>query len=227
MKKIVIKKIVISTLVLSIFIVPKIGSAQQINWRSLNDNKPHIINANVGWEYGFVAGVGYGQKLKTKLPIVLNLTYSSPFGDKVFDDFKTRLGAQAEVLKMGSFSASVKAYSIFRRYQNELVRLVNFGSEFSTNVGYYKEKWYIAGEFGFDKAITTHIKNSEAMKRIYPGVQNGWYVPTAGNYFYGVASGYSIKSNDIYIKVGKEVSQGFTTTPTLPFYLQFGINKRF
>ena len=212
---------------MAILIVPNICLGQQINWRNFKDSKPHMVNANTGWEYGCIVGVGYGQKIKTKLPFVLNIEYSAPLGNKIFNDFKTKLGGQAEILRINSFSASVKAYSIFRRYQNELVRLVNFGSEFSTNIGYYKPSWYIGGEFGFDKAITTHIKNSGAMKSIYPGVQDGWYTPTGGNFFYGAIASYSIKSSDIYIKAGKTVTQDFKTTPTIPLYLQIGYNRRF
>ncbi|MDP1762652.1 MAG: hypothetical protein Q8L07_02115 [Sediminibacterium sp.] len=221
------KKIINKFILLAILTIPNICSAQQINWRNFKDNKTHIVNINTGWDYGLVAGIGYGHKLKIKLPIVLNIEYSSPFGEKVFDDIKTKLGGQAEVIKANSFSVSIKAYSIFRRYENEFARLVNFGSEFSTNFGYYKLKWYIAGEFGFDKAITTHIKNSKEMKSIYPNIQDGWYVPTGGNFFYGIISGYTFKSIDVYIKAGKSVTQDFKVTPTIPVYLQLSFNRRF
>jgi hypothetical protein len=181
----------------------------------------------MGWDYSTVEGIGYGQKLKTKLPVVLNMEYSFPFGENIFDDFKTKLGGQAEVLKMDNFSVSVKAYGIFRRYENDLVRLVDFGSEFSTNFGYYKTNWYIAGEFGFDKAIATNIKNTDEMKTMYPDVQDGWYVPTGGNFNFGIVSGYSFKSNDLYVKIGKSMTQDFKTTPAVPYYLQIGYNRRF
>ena len=214
-------------IILFILLISKTSSAQQINWRNLQDNKPHIVNVYMGWDYSTVAGIGYGQKLKTKLPVVLNMEYSFPFGENIFDDFKTKLGGQAEVLKMDNFSVSVKAYGIFRRYENDLVRLVDFGSEFSTNFGYYKTNWYIAGEFGFDKAIATNIKNTDEMKTMYPDVQDGWYVPTGGNFNFGIVSGYSFKSNDLYVKIGKSMTQDFKTTPAVPYYLQIGYNRRF
>lgn len=214
-------------LVLSILIIPNICSAQQINWRNFNRNQRHIANANIGFDYGFVAGVGYGQLLKTKLPVVLNVEYSAPFGNKIFDDFKTKLGGQTEILKLNNFSVSVKAYGIFRRYENDLVKITNFGSEFSSNFGYYKANWYLAGEFGFDKAISTQIKNTDKMKNVYPNIQDGWYLPTGGNFFYGIVSGYSLKSSDIYIKIGKRITQDFKIAPAIPVYLQVGFNKRF
>ncbi|MFM9841262.1 MAG: hypothetical protein ACKVOQ_23560 [Cyclobacteriaceae bacterium] len=220
------KNIVKTFLLATVLAVPHISLSQQINWRSFSDTERHIININTGWDYGLIAGLGYGYKLNLKLPIVLGIEYSSPFGKDLVDDFKTKIGGQAEVLKMKNFSVSVKAVGIFRRYQNDLARFANFGSEFSANFGYYKPRWYIAGEFGFDKAITTNIMNSEAMKTIYPHVKDGWYVPTGGNFFYGFVSGYSFKSNDLYLKIGKMITQDFKTTPTIPFYFQLGFSKK-
>ena len=221
------KKVQSAFIILSILMISKTSSAQQINWRNLDNNKPHIVNVNMGWDYSTVVGIGYGQKLKTTLPVVLNVEYSFPFGNNMFDDFKTKFGGQAEVLHMESFSVSVKVYGVFRRYENDLVRLVDFGSEFSTNFGYYKSNWYVAGEVGFDKAIATNIKNSNEMKSIYPNVQDGWYVPTGGNFNFGIASGYSFNSNDLYLKIGVTVTEDFKMRPSVPYYLQIGYNRRF
>ena len=221
------KKVQSAFIILSILMISKTSSAQQINWRNLDNNKPHIVNVNMGWDYSTTAGIGYGQKLKTTLPVVLNIEYSFPFGNNIFDDFKTKFGGQAEVLHMESFSVSVKVYGVFRRYENDLVRLVDFGSEFSTNFGYYKSNWYVAGEVGFDKAIATNIKNSNEMKSNYPNVQDGWYVPTGGNFNFGVVSGYSFNSNDLYLKIGVTVTEDFKSRPTVPYYLQIGYNRRF
>ena len=65
------------------------------------------------------------------------------------------------------------------------------------------------------------------MKRNYPAIVDGWYVPTGGNFNYGIISGYTFKNNEVYIKTGKIVTQDFKATPTLPLYLQLGYNRRF
>jgi hypothetical protein len=221
------KKIQSALIALFILMISKTGSAQQINWRNLNDAKPHIATIYTGWDYATVVGIGYGQKLKTTLPVVLNFEYSSPFGNDVFDDFKTKFGGQAELLHTDNFSVSLKVNGIFRRYQNDLVRVAGFGSEFSTNFGYYKTNWYIAGDVGFDKAIATNIKNSDAMKSIYPDVQDGWYVPTGGNFNFGIVSGYSFKSNDLYLRTGLHATQDFNSAPSVPYYAQIGYGRRF
>lgn len=201
--------------------------AQNINWRSLQTDQKHIISFQAGFDYGFTTGIGYGYRLNTPKPILLNVEYSFPAGDHPFDDFKTRIGGQMEVFQSHGFSATVKAYCPFRRFENRQTRFVNFGAEFSGVVGYYKPKWFISGEFGLDKAIITHIKQSEGARKNGPSLQNGWYIPTAGNYFYGLQTGFSFGKNDISLNAGRIVSQGFKTTPLIPFYAQLRFNHRF
>jgi len=203
------------------------ATAQNINWKSFKENQNHIAAVNIGFDNSFSAGIGYGYKLKTKQPIVFNAEYSMPFGNNLVDDFKTKLGGQMEVVRIKNFAAAIKAHGIFRRYHSGLVTMSNFGSEFAANIGYYKTRWYAAGEFGFDKAIVTNIKNSSLMKDMYPAVRDGWYIPTGGNFFYGIQGGYSFGSNDLNLKIGKTVTQDFKTTAMLPVYLQLGFNRRF
>lgn len=203
------------------------STAQNINWRNLQSTQRHIVTANISLDNSIAVGAGYGWHLKSKLPIVLNIEYSMPVGKDVFDDFKTKIGGQAEVFSSRNFSTTVKAYGIFRRYENDFARFVNFGSEFSAVSGYYKKKWYAAGEFGFDKAIVTHVKHSELMKQYNPSLVNGWYIPTGGNFFYGIQSGLTLGNNDINLRVGKTLLQDFKSNPFVPFYFQLGWNRRF
>ena len=42
--------------------------------------------------------------------------------------------------------------------------LLNFGSDMSGIIGYYRAHFFVAGEAGFDKAIVTHFKHSENTK---------------------------------------------------------------
>jgi len=182
----------------------------------------HLVNLNVGFDNASVIGIGYGYHLKTKMPLVLNLEYSMPLGDRTFDDFKTKIGGQLNLVRANSFFAAVKVYGIIRRFENDFARMINFGSEFSTTAGLYKNKWFAAVELGFDKAITTHLKHSNLMKQYNPGVQSGWYIPTGGNFSCGLQVGYSFKRNDVYAKIGRTLSQDFKTTSIVPYYAQLG-----
>lgn len=201
--------------------------SQGINWKSLDKEQRHIINVNAGADYGLTAGAGYGYRLKSKMPIVLTIDYSFPAGDKLSDDFKTKIGGYIRLYEVNNFQFSAKILGVFRRYQNSYAYLLNFGSDIGATVGYYKRKWFVAGEAGFDKAIVTHFKHTAAYKQNYPSVKDGWYEPaTGGNFYYGLQTGFSFGRNDIYLKAGKVVSQDFSTTPLLPFYLQLGYNIR-
>lgn len=201
--------------------------SQGINWKSLDKEQRHILNINAGADYGLTAGAGYGYQLKSKMPIVLNIDYSFPAGDKLSDDFKTKIGGYIRLYEVNNFQFSAKILGVFRRYQNSYAYLLNFGSDIGATVGYYKQKWFVAGEAGFDKAIVTHFKHTSAYKQNYPSVKDGWYEPaTGGNFYYGLQTGFSFGRNDIYLKAGKVVSQDFSTTPLLPFYLQLGYNIR-
>lgn len=200
--------------------------AQTVNWRSLQTEDKHILNLNAGWDYGTSFGIGYGYKLDSKIPLIIGTEFSLPAGEDLVDDFKTKIGVQAEVFRYHSFSATVKIHGIFRRYQSDFVRLANFGSEFSTVFGYYRSRWYAAAELGFDKSIITHIRHSSLMEDYYPEIQSGWYIPTGGNFFYGLQLGYSFRKYDVYLKTGKTVTQDFKTEPPIPLYLQLGLNKK-
>lgn len=201
--------------------------AQTINWRSLQADDKHIVSLNIGWDYAATVGIGYGQKVRSKIPMIFGAEFSIPAGETLLDDLKVKSGIQAEVFKINGFSATVKVNGIFRRYESEFARLLNFGSEFSAVLGYYKPRWYVAADFGFDKAIVTHIKHSDVMQDYYPAIKSGWFLPTGGNFFYGIGGGYSFRNYDLYIKGGKTVTQDFKTTSMIPFYLQLGVNKKF
>jgi len=200
--------------------------AQNINWKNLEPSQKHIVNLNVGFDNATVVGIGYGYHLQTKMPLVLNVEYSMPLGDNHFDDFKTKIGGQLNVIQAGNFFTTVKAYGVFRRYQNDYARMFNFGSEFSATAGWYAHKWFAAGEFGFDKAITTKLQHSNLMKEYNPGLQSGWYIPDGGNFLYGLQAGYSFHRNDVYAKVGRTVAQDLKTKAIMPLYFQLGVTRK-
>lgn len=214
------------TLVAAFFFVEK-SYTQNINWKNLKKDDKHIATLFTGLEYGLVFGAGYGYQLKTKKPIILNIEFSTPSGNNLSDDFKTKLGGQVNLYKTKDFYFTAKAQGIFRRNENDFVRLQNFGSEISVTGGYYKRRWFTAIQIGFDKAIVTHFKHSDAYKQIYPDVKDGWYEPaTGGNFNFGLLAGYTFKHSDIFLAAGKLTTQNFSN-PQLPFYAQLGYIIKF
>lgn len=219
------KKIKILIFLALAFYNPTRGLSQILNWANLRKDQEHILTINAGVEHGVIFSAGYGNQLRSKLPIVLIADYSFPSGKKLFDDFKTKIGGQIRFNQTGDVHFSAKLYGVFRGYENNFARLINFGSDISATVGYYKTKWFVAGEAGFDKAIVTHFKHTESYKALYPMVKDGWYEPsTGGNFYFGLQLGYSFKKNDFYLKAGKIVTQDFQSQPLVPFSFQLGVN---
>ena len=219
------KNTIIATIVL--LGIAASACAQTINWQAFEPEQKHLLYIQTGWDYSMNFGVGYGRKFDTKWPVLTNIEYSFPAGERLFDDFKVRIGGQVEVLRKGGFSATVKAYCPIRRYENNLVTLFNFGGEFSGVAGFYKQKWFVAGEFGFDKAIATHVKHSQLALENASSLQSGWYVPTGGNFFYGLQTGYFFRENGITLKVGKVTNQGWKTEPFIPYFAQVAYQRNF
>ena len=204
------------------------SKSQTFNWNNFNKDREHIVNVNVSADHALTYGFGYNYKLRSKLPIILNAGYSFPSGANITDDFKTRIGAQIDWFHTGNLHFITKVQGVFRRYQNDYARLLNFGSDLSGTIGYYKSKWFVAGEIGFDKAIVTHFKHSELYKQNFPGIKDGWYEPsTGGNFYYGIQAGLSGKKIDVYLRAGKLIEQDFRTSPMLPIYGELGLSIKF
>jgi hypothetical protein len=219
------KRIIILTCFAILLLNPGKTFSQDINWNNIEGGQRHLINVNAGLDYGLTYGARYGYRLKSRIPILLTLEGSIPSGENLTDDFKTKIGASFRLYQSGHFQVAGKIQGVFRRYENSYARLLNFGSDMGLTAGYYKHKWFAAGEAGFDKAIVTHFKHSAAYKQNFPPVKDGWYEPaTGGNFYYGLQTGYSCRRNDIYLKGGKILTQDFKSTPLLPFYLQLGVN---
>ncbi len=202
--------------------------SQNINWRSFGESQRNVVQFNAGYDYGATAQIGYGREFLLIRPVVAGLDFSIPMGKVLVDDFKLRLGGQIEVVEIGGFSATVKIYSNLRRYQTEMVRIVSFGSDFGFLAGYYASTWYAAGEVGFDKAIATQLKNSDIMRANFPGIRDGWYVPTGGNWYYGVQGGKTIgEVIELSLRLGATDAQFADEDATVPLYLQLGMGVKF
>lgn len=202
--------------------------AQNINWSALNENQNNIVYLNFGYDFGVTTQVGYGYKAETFRPILFSADYSFPMGESLVDDFKVRLGGQISIYEYKNLIFSSKVFCVFRGHQTELVRMASLGSETSAIIGYYKPKWHIAGEFGYDKSSITHLKHSDTMKENFDSISDGWYSPSGGHFFYGIQGSKTIgKSIEISLRVGGINAQFKDKNPLLPFYTQLELNYKF
>ncbi|MCH5717579.1 hypothetical protein [Niabella hibiscisoli] len=211
------------TLYVCVYLITNTLSAQTINWA--NPQKGHVVNANIGANYGIIYRVGYGYKTVGRLPLMATLSFSVPSGDQLFDDFATHYGLEMVFLKWRHIRGTAAIQGIYRRFRNDLVTAKNFGAGLSVSLGVYKLRWFAAAETGFDKAIITHFQHSDVYEEEFPLVKNGWYNPaTGGNFNYGLRTGLSFKNNELTLRLGSIVNEDFKSKPMLPFYLQLGFN---
>jgi hypothetical protein len=215
-------------LTLALLFLMTSARAQNINWKRLENGTPQYIQLTAGYDYGFTAQLGYTRLVSLYRPIALGIELSMPMGSTVFDDFKVRFGGQVNLVERAGFALSARVMSNFRRYQNMYVRSVGFGADLGAIAGYYSNSWHANAEFGFDKAITTNLQHSDLLKSDYAQIENGWYVPTGGHYYYGVQAGKTLDTSlDISLRVGETRAQFDDKNAVLPYYFQLGLGKRF
>ncbi len=214
--------------ILAGMVLIQVGNSQNINWRSLGEDRQNLFQLNFGYDFGVTAQLGYSRAFTLVRPIVVGLDVSVPMGDVLVDDFKARIGGQVELAEAGGFSVTAKISSPFRRYQTQMVRIVSFGADLGLVAGYYQPTWYAAGEFGFDKSVATYLKNSDIMKAYYPAIRDGWYVPTGGNFYYGIQGGKTLgESLELSLRLGATKAQFDDENAVLPYYAQLGVGMRF
>lgn len=219
---------IILVVILTLFI--KMLSAQNINWAADKKSNRSLIHIATGLEHGVIYEAGYSYKISNHkmFPGYATVTYSFPSGNEIFDDFKSKAGANFNVLKVGSFQINAKAAGIFRTYKNDYVKIMNFGTEVSAVFGFFHKHGFVAVEGGFDKAIVTNLKHKSLYKEMYPSVTDGWYEPPAGGIFnFGLQGGVSLRNSDFTLRAGKTFYQDFHASPDLPFYAMIGYNYKF
>lgn len=199
--------------------------AQDVNYRALNDAR-HLVSANFGADYNTYYGIAYGYVLRTRhVPLIIGTEFMLPFGNDLADDWKWKGGVQADIFKSGDFSLVLKISGVIRRYESELSRIYNFGSDMAINAGYVRSKWGIVGVASFDKAIATHIRH-DLLKEYYPEIQDGWYVPTGGNFKFGARAHFRAGTWNTFLSAGKLFGQNFEDNPSLPFFTEVSVQKK-
>lgn len=137
-------------------------------------------------------------------------------------DFRARLQALTSVVRWRSLHLTGSATFITRGTENSIYRGLNFGSDFTGTAGVYRPGWFIAGEFGFDKAIITHITHSDWYRTyFYPEAKDGWYLTGGGTFHYGITAGVAIGHVELAGRVGRLRTEDFNDL-TPPIFLSLG-----
>jgi hypothetical protein len=142
-------------------------------------------------------------------------------------DYRARLGTQTSLLQWRSMHLTGSATFITRGTENSVYRGLNFGADVTGSLGVYRHGWFTAGEFGFDKAIITHLTHTDwYRKNFYPDAKDGWYLDAGGTYHYGLAGGFALGRTEVVGRVGLLRSERFNELAT-PGYVSLGVGMGF
>lgn len=186
------------------------------------------VYGTFGLDPAFVATVGYG-RVASLVGHDFQFTGDVGLAAAHLDarDFRARLGMQTSIVRWRSLNLTGSATFITRGTENSIYRALNFGADLTGTLGMYRRRWFAAGEFGFDKAIITHLTHSDWYRRhYYPDARDGWYLTGGGVYHYGVTAGVALGSAEVAGRFGWRQTENWKEL-TPPMYASLGIGIGF
>lgn len=215
------------TLVLGLGLIWAGKAHAQGNVARYTDAKNRLYTS-FGLDPALVGTVGYGRVVRVfghRFEFTGDIALAAAHVDT--RDFRARLGAHTSIVRVGSVHLTGSATFITRGTENSVYRALNFGSDFTGTVGYYRHRWFAAGEFGFDKDIITHITHSDWYRdNYYPGARDGWYLDAGGVFHYGANAGVAIGRVELSARFGWRKTENWKDLPS-PVYGSLGLGVGF
>jgi len=186
------------------------------------------VYTTFGLDPAVVASVGYGRVV----PLFgrewqLGVEGGVVAPDYDTRDFRARMQVRTTLLRWRSLRLVGSAAFITRGTENSIYRAFNFGADFTGAAGVYRRSWFLAGEFGFDKAVITHIAHSDWYRtHVYPEAKDGWYLNAGGTFRYGAAAGVAIGPAELAVRAGWLRTEDFNDLLP-PMYAGLGVGVRF
>lgn len=200
--------------------------AEGLNLAKL-DETTNVVQVSTGAEFGFVAGAGYARVIPLLgRQLVLSGDVVLPWAGLDLSDYRVRVGALMPIVTGAHWKLAGSVAPTARGTKNEISRMTSVGADLGAVGGYYAHRWFVAGELGFDWAMTTHITNTDAYRsNVFAGARDGWYANPGGNARAGLQGGLSFGSYDVILRVG-EVRGTDCQPPLLPFYGTLAVDTR-
>jgi hypothetical protein len=186
------------------------------------------VHVTFGLDPALVTSVGYGHVIRV---FDHDLLFVGDYGVAAARmdtrDFRVRVGTQTSLVRWGSLHLTGSATFITRGTENSIYHGLNFGSDFTGTFGTYRQGWFAAGEFGFDKAIVTHLTHTDWYRTyFYPDAKDGWYIDAGGTFHYGLAGGVSFGRTDLIGRFGWRRTEDFNELMP-PIYVSAGMELGF
>ncbi len=217
--------IVLGALLLSALVAR--DAAAQWNVARMGEQANRVY-ATFGLDPAFVGTTGYGRVIRL-YGHAFQLTADIGLATAQLDtrDFRARVGTQTSLLRWRSLHLAGSATFITRGTQNQVYKALDFGADLTGALGLYRHGWFVAGEVGKDKAIITHVTNSEWYRKyFYPEAKDGWYLDAGGTIHYGVTAGLALGPMELAARFGwLRAENGDQMMP--PMYATLGVGVGF
>lgn len=214
----------IPAIALGLLVPALLAGGAQAQWNVARfDRSPNRIYSVFGLDPAFTTTVGYGRVVPVfGHPIQLSGDAGIGAAGMDLDDFRARLTATSSVLRWRSLHLAGSATFITRGTKNAIYQGLNFGADFTGAAGVYRPGWHVAGEFGFDKAIITHVTHTDWYRTyVYPDAKDGWYLDAGGIWHYGVAGSVAVGRLELLGRFGWQQTEEWNALDP-PVYASLG-----
>lgn len=188
---------------------------------------------NFGLDPAVLSTIGYARGFEASLikrDIMVSTEFAMPLAKVDLGDYRLKIGAQTSIINYNHWDLSIPVHLIMRGTRNWMHSATSFGADFTALFGYYREKWFINLELGYDMAFLTKITATDRYKKYYySDFKNGWYGNTSHFFIRGIRAGYRIRRTEITLRAG-ECTIDWTAESndlTPPFYGSLGVNYLF
>jgi hypothetical protein len=190
------------------------------------DGRPNRVYTSFGLDPAILPTIGYARTLRLfghRFQLAGDVGVVAAQLDT--RDYRARLDAFTSLVHWRALHLTGSAAFITRGTENSIYQGLNFGADVTGALGVYRRGWFAAGEFGFDKAIITHITNSEWYRTyFYPDAKDGWYLTGGGTFHYGFAAGLGLGPTELVARYGWRRTEKFgELTPPMYVSLGFGV----
>jgi hypothetical protein len=192
------------------------------------DAKPNRVYATFGLDPAFFPAVGYGRVVPVfGHPVQIGFDGGIVVAEVDARDFRGRIHFLTSIASWRSLHLTGSTALIARGTNNSIYSGYNFGTDLTGAIGVYRRRWFLAGEFGIDKAGVTHIEHSDWYRTyFYPEARDGWYRNPGGTVHYGLSAGLSVGRTELLARFGQLRTEKFNEL-TPPLYVSLGCGVAF
>jgi hypothetical protein len=219
----------VSRIVLSVLasVFTAADAAAQWNVARFSTERSRVYTS-VGLDPATITTLGYGRVVQLRghdFQVTADVGVAAAGLDA--HDYRARIGAQTSLAQWRSVHLTGTATFITRGTENSIYRGLNFGADLTGTLGVYRPRWFAGSEFGFDKAIVTHVSHTDWYRQhFYPDAKDGWYIDTGGTYHVGLAGGYALGRTELVGRFGLLRTQRYRELGT-PGYVSLGVGLGF